>query len=388
MDAPNPHLVARMQDHRFSVFGEMSTLARRTGAINLGQGFPDTDGPLEVLEAAITAIGEGHNQYPPDRGIASLRQAVADHQQRFYGQKVDPENVVISTGASESLAAAFLALLEQGDEVVVFEPYFDLYAAGIALAGAVRRPVTLRAPDYSFDPAELAAAVGPRTKMILLNTPHNPTGKVFDAQELAQIAQLAIDHDLLVVTDEVYEHMVYAGHQHVSLATLPGMAERTLTISSCGKTFSLTGWKVGWCHGPKDLVDAVHAVKQHLSFTSGAPFQVAITEALALGDDFYHDLTASLENKRRLISDGLSAAGFTVYPTGGTYYVTADVRSLGYSDGLAFCRSLPDLCGVVAVPAQVFYDHPEAGQSIVRFAYCKRDEVLQEAVECLAGLAH
>ena len=384
---PNPHLVARMQGHRLSIFGEMSALAVETGAINLGQGFPDTDGPAEVIPAAIQAIRDGFNQYPPARGIPEFRQAVADHQARFYDQHVDPDDVVVATGASEALGATVMALVEPGQEVIVFEPYFDLYAAVIELAGGVRRAVTLRTPDYSFDPAELEAAIKPSTRMIMVNTPHNPTGKVFSQAELGEIARLAIAHDLVVVTDEVYEHMTYDGARHIPLATLPGMAERTVTISSGGKSFGLTGWKVGWVHAPTELVGAVHTVKQHLSFTSGAPFQRAMGTALNLGDDYFTGLADDLRVRRDLIVDGLSSVGLTVYPARGTYYVTADVGPLGYDDGMDFCHDLPGRCGVVAVPTRVFYDDQEAGRSIVRFAYCKRLEVLHEAIERLSRLA-
>jgi len=386
-DRPNAHLVSRMQGHRLSIFAEMSTLAIETGAINLGQGFPDTDGPAEVTAAAIQAIRDGFNQYPPDRGIPELHHAVVEHQDRFYGQQVDPADVMVSTGASEAIGAAVMALVEPGQEVVVFEPYFDLYAAVIELAGGVRRSVTLRAPDYSFDPAELEAAINPSTRMILFNTPHNPTGKVFSEPELGQIARLAIVHDLLVVTDEVYEHMTYDGTRHIPLATLPGMAERTVTISSGGKSFGLTGWKVGWAHAPAELIDAVHTVKQHMSFTSGAPFQRAMVTALNLGDDYFTGLANDLCAKRDLVSDGLRSVGLDVLPASGTYYVTADVAPLGYDDGMDFCRDLPRRCGVVAIPNRVFYDDELAGRSIVRFAYCKRFEVLNEAVERLSRLA-
>ena len=385
-DRPNAHLVSRMQGHRLSIFAEMSTLAVETGAINLGQGFPDTDGPAEVTAAAIQAIRDGFNQYPPDRGIPELRRAVADHQARFYGQQVDPGDVMVSTGASEAIGAAIMALVEPGQEVVVFEPYFDLYAAVIELAGGVRRAVTLRTPDYSFDPDELEAVINPSTRLILINTPHNPTGKVFSEAELAEIARLAITHDLLVVTDEVYEHMTYDATRHIPLATLPGMAERTVTISSGGKSFGLTGWKVGWAHGPTELVNAVHTVKQHLSFTSGAPFQRAMVTALTLGDSYFTVLADDLCAKRDLVADGLRSVGLDVLPAQGTYYVTADVAPLGYDDGMEFCRDLPGRCGVVAIPNRVFYDDESAGRSIVRFAYCKQFEVLHEAVDRLSRL--
>ncbi len=386
MSKVNPFLITRMQDHQFSIFAEMSTLALETKSINLGQGFPDSDGPTEVLDAAIQAIRDGHNQYPPDRGIEQLRRAVAEHQDRFYGQLVDPSDVVISTGAAESLAAATLALVAQGDEVILFEPYFDLYASCISLAGGIRKTVTLNAPDYSFNIDELTEQITSRTRFILLNTPHNPTGKVFSREEMEQIAEVAIKNDVLVVTDEVYEHMTYDGKQHIPIATLPGMAERTLTVSSSGKSFGLTGWKIGWCHGPTEMAKAVHTVKQNLTFASGAPFQPAIAEALALGDDYFEELARDLCVKRDLISAGLTDIGLQVFPAFGTYYVTADVTPLGYEDGMSFCLDIPKRCGVVAVPTDVFYDHPTAGKSIVRFAYCKQPEVLNEAVERLSTL--
>ncbi|MBH99911.1 MAG: aminotransferase [Acidimicrobiaceae bacterium] len=383
----NPHLVARMQGHQLSIFGEMSALAVETGAINLGQGFPDTDGPLEVTEAAAQAIRDGFNQYPPDWGIPELRQAVADHQRRFYRMETTADEVMVSTGASEALGASVMALVEPGQEVVVFEPYFDLYAAVIELAGGIRKAVTLRSPDYSFDTAELEAAVGPDTRLLMLNSPHNPTGKVFNREELEVVARVAVENDLLVVTDEVYEHMTYDGNRHVPLATLPGMAGRTVTISSGGKSFGLTGWKVGWAHANEDLIRAVHTVKQHLSFTSGAPFQRAMVTALGLSDDYFVDLAKDLQAKRDLVVDGLASIGFDVYPASGTYYVTADVRPLGYEDGMEFCLDLPSRCGVVAVPNRVFYDDEEAGRSIVRFAYCKRFEVLDQAIDRLRRLS-
>ena len=388
MGERNPYLVERLQGFGTTIFAEMSELASRTGAINLGQGFPDADGPDAVLEAAVAAMRAGHNQYPPSLGVPALRRAVADHQRRFYGLEVDPDTeVLVTAGASEAIAAAMLALVEPGDEVVVFEPYFDHYATSIALAGGRRRVVRLQEPDLHFDVADLEAAVGPNTRLILLNSPHNPAGKVFDANELAAVAAVAVEHDLLVVTDEVYEHMTYDGVCHVPLAALPGMADRTVTISSGGKSFGTTGWKVGWAHAKSDLIQAVHTVKQHLSFTSGAPFQRAMVTALNLGDDYFTGLADDLRAKRDLVSDGLSSIGFDVYPASGTYYVTADVRPLGYEDGVDFCRDLPGRCGVVAVPNRVFYDHQEAGRSIVRFAYCKRFEVLHEAMDRLAGMA-
>jgi N-succinyldiaminopimelate aminotransferase len=370
----------------------MSALAVETGAINLGQGFPDTDGPDEVLEAAVSAIRDGANQYPPGPGIPALRQAIADHQARFYRIALDPDTeVLVTTGATEALAGALLGMLDAGDEVVTFEPMFDSYAACIALAGATVRPVLL-APDesgaYRFDPDELRAAVTPRTKVLLLNTPHNPTGKVFDADEMALVAEVAIDHDLIVVTDEVYEHLVFPGATHVPMATLPGMAERTLTISSGGKTFSATGWKIGWATGPAPLVAAVRSAKQFLTYVSGGPFQPAIAAGLGLDDGFFAGLGPAMAAKADRLGDGLRAAGFTVFVPQATYFTTVDIRPLrADGDGMALCRELPSLCGVVAVPNEVFYARPEHGRHLVRFACCKRDEVLDEAVERLASLA-
>ena len=388
MNDRKPYLVDRLQEFGITIFAEMSALAERTGAINLGQGFPDSDGPDEVLEAAIAAIRAGHNQYPPGRGILPLRRAVADHQRRFYGLEVDAETeVLITAGASEAIAAAILALVEPGDEVVLFEPYFDHYATSVALAGGRRRVVRLREPDLSFDVADLESAIGPRTRLILLNTPHNPTGKVFDAEELGHVARLAIRHDLLVVTDEVYEHLVYDGGRHIPMATLSGMAERTLTISSGGKSFGFTGWKIGWANGPADMVSAVLTAKQSLTYVSGGPFQHAMVTALGLDDGYFSQLADDLEGKRDLLSDGLRSAGFEVFPTAGTYFVTADIRPLGFDDGVAFCMSMPERCGVVAVPSVVFYDDGDAGRHLVRFAFCKQPEILAEASRRLAGMA-
>jgi N-succinyldiaminopimelate aminotransferase len=370
-----------------TIFAEMSALAIETGSVNLGQGFPDTDGPAEIAQAAADAVLAGRgNQYPPGPGIPELRTAISAHQKRFYGLEVDPDTeVLVTAGATEAIAAALLSLLEPGDEVIALEPYYDSYAACIAMAGATRVPVTLRAPDFRPDLDAIRDAITSRTRLILLNSPHNPTGMVATRDELTAIADLAIRHDLLVITDEVYEHLVYDG-EHIPMATLPGMRDRTVTISSAGKTFSFTGWKIGWVTGTPELVAAVRTAKQFLTYVSGGPFQYAIATALALPDTFYTDLAAGLHHKRDLLAAGLRAAGLEVYLPQGTYFITSDVAPLGESDGLAFCRALPHRCGVVAVPNVVFYDNQQAGRTQVRFAFCKRDEVLADAAARLQGL--
>jgi N-succinyldiaminopimelate aminotransferase len=377
---------AHLHPFTTTIFNEMSVLAARTGAINLGQGFPDTDGPAEVAEAAVAAIRAGHNQYPPGAGLPALRQAVADHQRRWYGLEHDPDTeVVITMGATEAIAAAVLGLCEPGDEVVTLEPYYDSYAATIAMAGARRRVVTLRAPDFTLDPDALAAAVGPQARLILLNSPHNPTGRVLSAGELEAVARVCVERDLVAVTDEVYEHLVYDG-RHIPLATLPGMAERTVTISSHGKTFSFTGWKVGWACGPADLIAAVRTTKQYLSYSGATPFQHAAVVALGLPTSYYEELAAGLAQRRDLLCDGLRDAGLTTFTPQGTYFATADAASVGASDGLEFCLGLPERVGVVAVPMSVFYDDPDAGRTLVRFAFCKRPEILAEAAARLKTL--
>jgi N-succinyldiaminopimelate aminotransferase len=386
-------LVDRMQPFGTTIFAEMSALAIRTGAVNLGQGFPDTDGPPEMLAAAAEAIAAGRNQYPPGPGIPELRAAIAAHQRRFWGLEYDPDGeVLVTAGATEAIASAILALCEPGDEVVCFEPYYDSYAASIALAQAVRRPVTLR-PDehgrFGFDPEELRRAFTRRTRLVLLNSPHNPTGKVFTRAELSQVAELCQTYDVLAVTDEVYEHLAYtdATETHIPIATLPGMRERTLRISSAGKTFSCTGWKIGWASGPRPLVSAALRVKQFLTFVNGAPFQPAVAVALGLPDGYYEHFRSDLQARRDLLAGGLAGAGFTVLQAEGTYFVTTDIRTLHAADGVEFCRTLPERHGVVAIPAQVFYDNVDAGRHLVRFAFCKRRDVLAEAVRRLASPA-
>ncbi len=384
-------LTSKLQGFGTTIFAEMSALAVATGAINLGQGFPDTDGPSEVLDAAVEAIRTGVNQYPPGIGAPVLREAIARHQERFYGLVHDPDaEILVTAGATEALAGALLGMLDDGDEVVVFEPMYDSYQACIALAGARAVPVLLRPGAdgrYAFDPDELRRAMSPRTRLILLNSPHNPTGKVFDRAELETVAAVATEHDVVVVTDEVYEHLVFPGAVHVPIATLPGMAERTLTISSGGKTFSTTGWKVGWMCGPAPLVAAARTAKQFLTYVNGAPFQPAIAVGLDLGDEYFAALAADLTTKRDHLVTALETAGFTVYRPEATYFTTVDIRPVQPDgDGMAFCRALPGRCGVVAVPNEVFYARPEHGRHLVRFACCKRLDVLDAAAARLAGL--
>ncbi|MEV5988275.1 pyridoxal phosphate-dependent aminotransferase [Streptomyces sp. NPDC052051] len=388
-----PLLNRRLAEFGTTIFAEMSALALSTGAINLGQGFPDTDGPEEIREAAVRALRDGRgNQYPPGPGVPELRTAVAAHQQRWYGLTYDPDTeVLVTAGATEAIAATLLALVEPGDEVIALEPYYDSYAACIAMAGGRRVPVTLRPQDgpdavFRLDLDELRDAVTDRTRLLLINTPHNPTGTVLTRDELQAIADLAVERDLLVVTDEVYEHLVFDG-EHLPLASFPGMRERTVTLSSGGKSFSFTGWKVGWVTAAPALISAVRSAKQFLTYVSSGPFQYAVAEALALPDSYYEALRTELRAKRDLLASGLSRAGFSVFRPAGTYFVTTDIRPLGESDGFAFCRALPKRAGVVAIPNAVFYDHREAGAPFVRFAFCKRTEVLEDAVQRLTALA-
>ena len=383
-------LVPRMVEHSTSIFAEMSTLAVQVGAINLGQGFPDTDGPQELKDIAIAAIEEGRgNQYPPPHGLPMLREAISAHQERFYGLQVDAgAGVVVGTGASEVLQSTLLALIDEGDEVVMFEPWFDIYSAGISLARGVRVGVPLSGPDLRPDLDRLRAAITPRTKVLLINSPHNPTGIVFTRHELDGIAAIAIEHDLIVISDEAYEHLWFADHHHVPITTLPGMFERTITIGSGGKSFSFTGWKVGWASGPTDLIAAVRVVRQHLSYVSGGPFQYAMAAGLGLPDQYFAQFRADLSAKRDLLAGGLAELGFGVLMSEGTYFLTTDVRPLGYADGLEFCRDIPHRAGVVAIPHQALCDDPEIGAPYVRWAFCKRPSVLEEALERLArGLA-
>ncbi|WP_306370663.1 pyridoxal phosphate-dependent aminotransferase [Nocardiopsis sp. CC223A] len=390
MDNP---LIERMRVYGETIFAEMTRLATETGSVNLGQGFPDTDGPRSLLEAASRNILAGVNQYPPGPGRPELRRAVSRYRSRHYGIDLDPDTeVYITVGATAGIAAALLALVEHGDEVIVFEPMYDSYAAMVTLAGGVRRPVTLR-PDpatgrFTFDPDELRAAVGPRTRMVLVNSPHNPTGTVFTAQELEEIAAVCREHDLIAFTDEVYEFLAFDGRPHVPLASLPGMRERTVSVSSVGKMFAVTGWKTGWVMGPEPLVAAVRTVNQFLTFSANGALQLAIADAIDNEGEWIAAQRSALQGKRDRLAAGLAETGFDVGVSEGTYFVMADIRPLGYTNGVDLARALPREAGVAAVPAQVFYDREKEGEHLLRFAFCKRDEVLDEAVARLTAWHH
>ncbi len=374
---------------RPTIFAEMSALAIKTGSINLGQGFPDEDGPAEVLDAARQAISDGLNQYPPGIGMPVLRQAIAEHQQRFYGIPVDPDReVLVTAGATEALAATILALTEPGDEVVTLEPFYDAYAAIIHLAGAKHVTVPLLAPDFQPDLDALMKAVNDKTRLILINDPHNPTGAVLPKSTLELIIALAEKHGATIVTDEVYEHLLFDGAAHTPIASLPGGWERTVSISSGGKTFNTTGWKIGWITAPSTLIGPILAVKQFLTFVNGAPFQPAIAAGLRLSDEFFAGAAATLQRKRDILGAGLTSAGFTVGRPQGGYFVIADAAPLGHPDAAAFCRQLPSLAGVVGVPLSAFVlpAHRAGLDSLVRFAFCKRESVLEQAAERLAVL--
>jgi N-succinyldiaminopimelate aminotransferase len=383
-----PLLNHRLHGLGTSIFAEMSARAVATGAVNLGQGFPDVDGPAAVSEAAVNAIRTGKgNQYPPGPGIPELRAAVAGHQHRFYGLTYDPDTeVLITAGATEAIAAALLAVLEPGDEVIAFEPYYDSYAANIAMAGAARVPLTLRPPHFRPDLAELEAKVTKNTRLLLINSPHNPTGMVLTREETETIAGIAKRHDLLVVTDEVYEHLTF-DREHIPFAAIDGMRERTFSVSSAGKTFSFTGWKVGWVTGTPEIVTAVRTTKQFLTFVASGPFQYAVAEALTLPGEYFETLAGELKRKRDLMINGLRTIGFEVYRPDGTYFITTDITPLGEKDAVEFCLALPERAGVVAIPNAVFYDDKQAGRTQVRFAFCKRDGILEEALSRLAVLA-
>lgn len=385
-----PALASRLRPFTSTIFAEITELARKTGAVNLGQGFPDTDGPARMLDIARQAIADGLNQYPPGPGEPDLRKAIAEHRRDQYGLDHDPgTDVLVTVGATEAISAAMLALLEPGDEVVLIEPYYDSYPVAVAMAGGVRRTIGLQqGPDHRFtlDLDALRAAAGPRTRAIVVNSPHNPTGTVLTDAELSAIAEVCVAHDIIAVTDEVYEHLLYDGRRHTPLAAFPGMAERTVSISSVGKSFSATGWKIGWVCGPAELVAAVRSAKQFLTFVGGAPFQPAVAHALRHELGWVEQLRDDLQRKRDRLSAGLSEAGFDVLASEGTYFVCADVRPLGFSDGAQLCRELPEKIGVAAIPVQVFCDNPDTTRHLVRFAFCKRDEIIDEALRRLHKL--
>ncbi|MDI2020768.1 succinyldiaminopimelate aminotransferase apoenzyme [Arthrobacter sp. 31Cvi3.1E] len=382
------NLLSPAGDLGVTIFEEMTTLAVSTGAINLGQGFPDEDGPVEIKDAAQAAIAAGANQYAPGKGVAALREAVSAHQQRFYGLDPDPDNeVLVTTGATEAIAAALLAFVQPGDEVLTFEPFYDSYGAIIGMSGAKHVTAPLLAPDFLPDLETLEEAFSSRTKIVLLNNPHNPTGAVFPQSVLARIVELAVKYDAIILSDEVYEHLTF-GVPHIPVTTLPGAAERTITISSAGKTFSFTGWKIGWLTGPAHLVAAVRTVKQFLTYSSGTPFQGAIAVGLGLPDAFYQGIADTLRQKRDILAEGLRAAGFGVFNPSGTYFINVDTAPLGIRDSVDLARRLPGLVGVAAIPVPVFC-HPEGAErtrSLLRFAFCKKIDVLEEAAGRLATL--
>ncbi|RQM33962.1 aminotransferase [Rhodococcus ruber] len=381
--------VERLRPFASTIFAEMTALAVTHDAVNLGQGFPDTDGPRAMLDVARQAIADGVNQYPPGPGTPELRRAIAADRAARYGLEHDPDGeVLVTVGATEAISAAILGLVEPGEEVLLTEPYYDSYAASVALAGATRRtvPLTRAGSGFVLDVDALRAAVTDRTRMLVVNTPHNPTGTVYDDEALRALAELACERDLLVLSDEVYEHLVFDGRQHRPIASLPGMAERTVTVSSAAKMFNVTGWKIGWALGPRELIDGVRTAKQFMSFVAGAPFQPAVAYALTHEQPWVAAQRDDLQRRRDLLSAALTDAGFGVLDSAGTYFVCADVTPVGVTDGVAFCRTLPERIGVAAVPVSAFVDDPRQWNHLVRFAFCKRDDVLLEGVRRLRSL--
>jgi N-succinyldiaminopimelate aminotransferase len=385
--------VPRLRPYATTVFAEMSALATRVGAVNLGQGFPDEDGPPAMLQAARDAIAGGANQYPPGLGIEPLRKAIAAQRRRHFGIDYDPDTeVLVTVGATEAIASAVLGLVEPGSEVLLIEPFYDSYSPVVAMASAHRVAVPM-IPDgrgFALDVDALRRALTPRTRALIVNSPHNPTGAVLSATELAAIAEIAVAADLLVITDEVYEHLVFDAHRHLPLAGFDGMAERTVTISSAGKMFSCTGWKIGWACGPAKLIAGVRAAKQYLSYVGGAPFQPAVTLALDTQDAWVSELRNSLQSRRDRLAAGLTEIGFAVHDSHGTYFLCADPRPLGYDDSTAFCAALPEKFGVAAIPMSAFCDpaatHAGVWNHLVRSAFWKRYEILDEAIARLSAL--
>ena len=382
-----PWLTTRLQGFGTTIFAEMTGLALEHGAVNLGQGFPDFEGPAFIKDAAIAAIEAGHNQYCRPHGIPALNAAIAEHQARFWGLDYDPDTeITVYAGATEAIYATLAALCEVGDEVVLFEPYYDSYRASVAMAGAHEKLVTLRSPDFGFDPEQLRAAFGPKTRAIIVNSPHNPTGKVYSRAELELIAALCIEHDVLAITDEVYEHLVFEG-EHISLATLPGMRERTVLISSAGKTFSFTGWKIGHTCAPPAITRALRSAHQFITFCNGTPFQHAMAHGYRAPDSYFEQFLRDYRARRDKLCEGLAAVGLEVLSPAGTYFVQTDIRSLGWNDDFEFCRMLPARVGVAAIPTSAFYSQRETGKHLVRWAFCKSDPVLDEGLRRLTKLA-
>jgi N-succinyldiaminopimelate aminotransferase len=377
------YLTSRLQGFGTTIFAEMTLLAIEHDAINVGQGFPDFEGPEFVRDAAIAAIRDGHNQYTRSFGVPALNRAIAEHRRRFYGLEYDPDSeITVCSGATEAIFSTLMGLCDVGDEIVMFEPFYDSYRASVAMAGATARVVTLRAPTFTYEPAQLEAAVSPRTRAILLNSPHNPTGKVFTRAELEHVADLCRRHDLVAITDDVYEHLVFDG-EHIPLASLEGMRDRTIMISSTGKTFSFTGWKIGFACAPPPLTAVVRAAHQFVTFCTPPPFQHAMAAALGADDEFYADFIAGYRRRRERLCGGLSDVGFDVLEPAGTYFVCVDIRPLGFDDGMELCRMMPERVGVAAIPNSAFYENEDEGRHLVRFAFCKTEPVLDEAVRRL-----
>ena len=378
----------RLASFGVTIFSEMTALALEHDAINLGQGFPNWDGAGFVKDAAARSLAEGgSDQYPPSQGVPALRQAIADRYGLLLGRQIDPAGeVTITCGCTEALAASFLGLIDPGDEVILIEPFYDAYPVFVSMSGAVPRYVTLRPPGFGIDLEELRSVFSPKTKAIVVNNPHNPTGRVLTEAELAAIASLCVEYDVIAITDEVYEEMVFDG-EHRRLATYEGMWERTLTLSSIGKTFSLTGWKLGWGIAPSALTAGLRAAHQFLTFTTPTPVQHGAVAAMAATHGFYEELRSGYLKKRDLLANGLESVGFDVYRPQGTYFMMAGFDGFGFDDDRAFCRHMVETARVVAIPPSVFYHRPEDGASLVRFAFCKDEEILTEALDRLSDLA-
>ncbi|MCB8979469.1 MAG: aminotransferase class I/II-fold pyridoxal phosphate-dependent enzyme [Ardenticatenaceae bacterium] len=381
------YMAQRVANFGTTIFAEMTALANTHNAINLGQGFPDFTAPHFMKEAAAQAIWDDVNQYAPANGRPQLREAIAQKMANFYGLSPDPQTEIIVThGATEAIFATIMGLVNPGDEVIVFEPFYDSYLPVIQIAGGVPRFYTLRPPQWEIDEATLAALFTERTKLIIINTPHNPTGKVFSQAELALIARLCQQHDVIAMTDEVYEHLVFDGRQHLTLASFPGMAERTVTISSLGKTFSVTGWKVGWTIAQRSLSQAIFRAHQFVTFCGAAPLQEAAASAVSSPPAFYSDLTQFYAQKRNFLLDALRSAGLEPIAPSGTYFVMVDIAHLGFASDVAFCRYLTQEIGVAAIPPSAFYHNPADGAGLARFAFCKEEKTLEEAARRLQRL--